>query len=199
VCVCAGEAIFQGILKARPSDYWATTLVGGCRMWSGRPKEGEPFLRKAIALDPNIPNAHTALAQCLGLQWRGAEAAKVVESMIGREFKTLTDNPDHRKQITDALDVAERVYGKSSQQFKVSAPLFFCGLCFVVSVSVVLIAVCVVPSGAGRSSDPELPDCGTRHQTEIPLILYLYVLSASCSVPNHSFFFSLSVFFSLGY
>jgi hypothetical protein len=112
-----GEQLFGAIVRAKPGDYWATLLLGGCKLWSGRPALAEPHLRTAIGLDPALPNGYAVLAQCLALQWRPADAHAVVEDMVGKEFKTIPTtanaavDPDAAKQITDALGVAENVLG----------------------------------------------------------------------------------------
>ncbi len=154
-----GAAIFKQIMDINPNDYWATLLYGGCKTWGGDAQAGEPFIRRAVAMDMTIPNGFAVLAQVrlwmdvlllvcvasgrrstfflcvahcgfccfvcvvqnLGKQLKGAEAIAVVEDMIGREFKSVHNqkDPDGKKQILDALAVAEKVYGKNSVAMKV--------------------------------------------------------------------------------
>lgn len=59
VATLLSGAIFSYPLVEQPDDYWATVLTGGCLTWSGRAKEGEPYLRKATQLDPNMPHGYS--------------------------------------------------------------------------------------------------------------------------------------------
>lgn len=43
-------------------------FLGGCLTWSGKAKEGEPILRKALQMDTSIPNGYSLLAQNLLMQ-----------------------------------------------------------------------------------------------------------------------------------
>ncbi len=64
---------------------------------------------------------YVCVVQNLGKQIKGAETIAVVEDMIGREFKSSHNQKDSdgRKQVLDALAVAEEVYRKTSVAMKV--------------------------------------------------------------------------------
>ncbi len=46
-----GRKLYAAIVEKKPTDYWATLQLGGCYMWDKKPKEGEPYIRKAIELN----------------------------------------------------------------------------------------------------------------------------------------------------
>jgi hypothetical protein len=46
-----GRDIFSKIIEKRPNDYWATLSLGGCYVWDKQPREGEPYVRKALSID----------------------------------------------------------------------------------------------------------------------------------------------------
>ncbi len=73
-----GRSIFSGIVAKKPEDYWATLCLGGCYTWDKQPREGEPYIRKAISIDSVCPfpstncyriflmDTHCCLKRCCG-------------------------------------------------------------------------------------------------------------------------------------
>jgi len=112
-----GRNLFQSILSKNKDDYWATLLVGGCFTWEQRAEEGEEFIRKAISMNGNIPNAYALLAQNLLLQGRKQEVGLIVTEMIGKKFKGIESNPDAQEKIVEALEAFRKASGSKDGLF----------------------------------------------------------------------------------
>jgi len=103
-----GQQIFSKIIEQNPKDYWATLLNGGCLSWGGKAKEGEPFIRKALILDPTLPHAYSTLAQNLLLQKRMSEVIDIVEKMLQQTFSSISNNEhDPVEKLVEALSCAK--------------------------------------------------------------------------------------------
>lgn len=119
-----------------PEDYWGTLLLGGCYTWSGSSSVGEPYIRRAITIDPvcaihflfviilmsqsskTIPNGYTLLAQNLMWQGRGAESIPIVESMIcNHTFPSVFNEPDRAAKIIEALQCMKNA-GGTTQRYR---------------------------------------------------------------------------------
>lgn len=105
----AGFQLFAQIVEKSPTDYWATLLMGGCKMWGGNAKDGEPYIRKAIQLDKSVPNGHSALAQNLLMQGKFLEVVPVVTEMFENDFPSIASDADHASKIPEALTCAKTV------------------------------------------------------------------------------------------
>lgn len=106
----AGELLFKSIVEIDPKDFWvghlispinekATLLVGGCITWAHRAEEGEPWIRKALLLNGQVPNGYTMLAQNLEMQGKTEDMLLIVWEMIERDFPQLSNDADQQEKV----------------------------------------------------------------------------------------------------
>lgn len=78
----------------------------------------EPFLRRALTINENFPQAHALLAQNLASQGRREEALKIAYHMLKDfTFPTVFTDNDHAEKVVEALIVVRNLEGKTSPNF----------------------------------------------------------------------------------
>jgi len=86
----AAEAILRGHLKAHPDDAVAMAMLAEAVLRFERNAEAEDLLRRAIALNPQLPGPAHTLVTVLLLRNKREEAFAQVDKLLGRE----PDNPN---------------------------------------------------------------------------------------------------------
>lgn len=129
-----GQELFSNICKLNPKDYWATFLAGGCLQWyfyfkkkkslkqtknrNGKLENAEPFFRKALEIDQQLPHAHSLLCQNLASQGRREEALTIAYNMLKNfVFPTVNSDNDHAEKVLEALTVIRNLEGKTHPNF----------------------------------------------------------------------------------
>jgi tetratricopeptide (TPR) repeat protein len=113
-----GYELFGKIAKLRPTDYWAHVLAGGCYTWTGQLQLGEPYLRQAIQIDPNVPHGYSILSQNLLNGGKRDEAFAIAfHALVDYTFPTVSQDPDHAEKVIEILTVIAKVLGKTNSQF----------------------------------------------------------------------------------
>jgi len=116
----AGEAIFKRLYAARPQDYWANLLLGSVYTWNKKEHKfttGETYVRTALQMNPDLPNAYHILSMNLMNQGRGPEAVSVVEQMMSRRFEDIDTNPDKADKIVAAVSFVAQILGKADRRY----------------------------------------------------------------------------------
>src|SRR5690348_5924212 len=72
----AAEAALDRVLTEQPGEADALQLMGVLRRQQNRGSEAEPFYRRAIAANPNMPHVYHNLGNLLRSQGRHEEAAE---------------------------------------------------------------------------------------------------------------------------
>src|SRR3954469_17091024 len=72
----AAETALDRVLMERPNEADALQLMGVLRRQQNRGAEAEPFYRRSIAANPNMPHVHHNLGNLLRSQGRNEEAAE---------------------------------------------------------------------------------------------------------------------------
>lgn len=104
-----GRNLFSKLVTFKPDDFWANLIYGACLTITGAAAPGEPFIRKAKALEDKVPHAYSMLSQNLKAQNRPAEAIAVVDELLARApFESVVSDPDHANKIIEALEVAKQ-------------------------------------------------------------------------------------------
>jgi len=117
-----GQTIFSAILKHAPEDYYATLLLGACYTWAApshhNPHLGETYIRKALFIDPNRPNAYSLLAQNCLSQGKNDIVTKIVTEMLSKKFTGIESDSDQQEKIIEGLNCAKQVLGHTDPSFK---------------------------------------------------------------------------------
>ncbi|KAL0490407.1 ectD, partial [Acrasis kona] len=105
-----GIQLLHTILQYKPRDYWANLLLGGYPTWMGDGSDCEASIRKAIEIDPKIPNGHMVLVQNLIKRNKQQEAVVVIASYFDNYVcDTVNTQPDHANKVMDMIKAFKKL------------------------------------------------------------------------------------------
>eukprot|EP01116_Phalansterium_solitarium_P014021 TRINITY_DN3151_c0_g1_i3.p2 TRINITY_DN3151_c0_g1~~TRINITY_DN3151_c0_g1_i3.p2 ORF type:complete len:390 (+),score=141.20 TRINITY_DN3151_c0_g1_i3:751-1920(+) len=103
----AAVPLFDKVVAARPNDYWMTYNLAVCLTWSARAAEAEPWIAKAIALEPRLPNAHTLLVRNYAVQRKLDSVLDAAQRMMSQP---LLDR-DYTDKFVEVLTCVKNTHG----------------------------------------------------------------------------------------